>query len=205
MNRLTKNPNYKKSPFIEKSFNDNIQLSLAEISEIFRNRYLLEKESFFVIDKETKTIDSSIYLADYKLEALALKNKLLDGNVISIKNLENLNTKIEDACKVFSDNTSLHMYITPTNGESFNMHKDDRHVFIRVLYGTKIIICKEGDRDVAYTLDSGDWMHIPFGIEHRAVNCSPAISISFGIVESESKYVNLGIEEIDLKRMLGVE
>lgn len=204
MHRLISNCKYKKEPFSISNFDDGIFLSLKEISLVFRDRYLLEKESFFVIDKDTGAIDSSIYMSDYKLEAGALKKAINNKNTVLIKNLENLNQKIKKVCDFFSSSTSVHMYVTPDGGCSFPMHKDDRHIFIRMLYGSKIIICVENNNEVPYMLNSGDWMHIPFGIDHRAVNCGPSISISFGIIESESKYVNLGIEEIDLKNMLGV-
>ena len=194
-------------PFVIPEITDSLNLDLKIISEMFRNRLLLERESFFVLDKNTKEVDSSIYLADYKLEAKALLEKFKDKNVIVVKNLEAYNKEIENICNKLSSNTkyhtNLHMYLTPGYGESFKTHKDDRHIYIKMLYGEKIIVCKESGVDKSYHLKKNNWMHIPFGLEHRAVNCGPAISLSFGVVESDIAIFDFGITEFDLQQEFG--
>lgn len=192
-------------PIQFKNVKDKIRITYEDISSMFRDRFLLERESFFMVDKKTGGIDSSIYLADYKLEALAIRDGLKSGNVVSVKHLETFNQDIIDTCSIMSDTTNLHMYATPRTGESFAMHKDDRHVYIKVLFGEKILVCIEDGEEVAYHLKKGDWFHIPFAVDHRAITHGPAISFSFGAIETDKQYVDHGVTVEDLTEVFGAE
>lgn len=193
-----------KEPFVVKPEWDPCSLDLETVSLMFRDRFLLEKESFFVLDKNTLTIDSSIYLADYKLEAEHLRTKFKDNNIVVVKNLESYNEVLSETCRALGESVNLHMYLTPNNGESFKTHKDDRHVFIRQVVGKKVVICEIDGKESVFSLDVGDWLHIPIFTKHRAINVGPSISLSFGALDSAPRYVSNGITKEDLEAVYDI-
>lgn len=167
-------------------------LSLKEIESLFKDGFLLEQESFYVIDKDTGEYDTLHYESCAEDEANGIRNAFLKGNTVIIKRLESYNDKLKEACNLFdyAEHVNLHCYIAPEGGRSFDWHVDDREVQVRVLYGDKIMLVKEEGQEKSFHLQPGDWLNIPKGVEHKAINVTPTIMFSFGIVRDSEKWRN---------------
>jgi len=174
-------------------------LSKMEISDIFNDSDLLERNSFFIIDKNTKEYNTIPEKITYIETAIGIREAYLTGHTIIVKNLEKYNEKIRKACAVLGRDVDVHMYLVPPNGkDSFDFHVDDRDVYVQMVYGEKEFIFKKNDIKESHYLNEGDILHIPFGTIHKAIPRSKSCLLSFGI--NPKYYYNVfgGIKVSDL-------
>lgn len=174
-------------------------LSKQDISDIFNDGELLEKESFFVIDKKTKEYNTVKKFQTYLETASEIRKFYLDGHTIIVKNLENYNEKIRKACASLGREVDVHMYLVPDNGnDSFDFHIDDREVYVNMVYGEKEFIFRNDNFNESHYLCEGDALNIPLGTYHKAIPKGKSCLLSFGINPREYYKIYGGIKFSDL-------
>ena len=157
-------------------------LNSEDFDSIFSNSYLFETNSFFVIDKKTKTYDTSIKFTNFLDYAKYIRDSYLSGHTIIVKNLELVSHKIKKESTKHGLNVNVHMYLVPENGEdSFDYNKDDRDVYIHMLYGHKSFSIKRMNNEVNYDLSEGDTLYIAKGEVHKAIPQGKSCLLSFGV------------------------
>lgn len=72
---------------------------------------------------------------------------------------------------------SVHLYISPKDSKSFPTHTDPIDVFIYVIEGTKVM---EVD-NFTHTIKEGEYICIPAGTPHRAINNYNSTMLSIGV------------------------
>jgi ribosomal protein L16 Arg81 hydroxylase len=174
-------------------------LNIQEISEIFNDGDLLEKESFYIIDKKTKEYNTLKKFQTYIETANEVRNSFISGHTIIVKNLENYNENIRLACASLGRDVDVHMYLVPENGkDSFDFHKDDREVYVHMIYGEKEFILKKDGLNISHYLSKGDTLNIPFETVHKAIPKGKSCLLSFGINPKEYYKIYGGIKVSDL-------
>lgn len=199
MERILKDPRFGLEPFVVKAFDDGVSISKDDLVNIFNDRKFLEEESFYVIETDTHEITTE-HGEDFREDAINLKNAFLDGNTILIKRLHDVLPKFHEiACKFHKD-ANTYMLVAPNGGDSFDWHKDDRHVAIKIVYGSKVILYRnEEDEEIPMELHQGDWCVMPMGVYHKAVNMGANIVLTVGMMESDNWKVNECISKEDLE------
>ena len=174
-------------------------LTSSEISSIFNDSYLYEKNSFHVLEKADYTYNEARPRESFIKEALFLKNSFKAGHTLIVKNLENFNESIRLKAAKLGRVVDVHMYLVPHGGlDSFDFHTDDKDVYIHMVYGKKKFILKEIDGEKEYLLSDGDELFIKKGVVHKALPLSGSCLLSFGVDTSVSYQIPGGIEEKDL-------
>lgn len=174
-------------------------LNIQDISDIFNDGELLEKESFFILDKKTKEYNTIKKFQTYIETANEVREAFKSGHTIIVKNLENYNEKIRLACASLGRDVDVHMYLVPENGsDSFEFHKDDREVYVSMVYGEKEFIFKNEDFNISHYLRKGDTLHIPLGTIHKAIPKGKSCLLSFGINTREYYKIYGGVKVSDL-------
>lgn len=69
------------------------------------------------------------------------------------------------------------MYISPKDSKSFPTHTDPIDVFIYVIEGTKVMEVNNS----THTIKEGEYISIPAGTPHRAINSYNSTMLSIGI------------------------
>ena len=72
---------------------------------------------------------------------------------------------------------SIHLYISPKDSKSFPTHTDPIDVFIYVIEGTKVM---EVNNSI-HTIKEGEYISIPAGTPHRAINNYNSTMLSIGV------------------------
>lgn len=72
---------------------------------------------------------------------------------------------------------SCHLFLSPKDSLSFPFHEDMEDVVIYMVSGGKSFEGVSGKVDLA----AGDSIFIPRGVEHRAVNTTSSVMLSFGL------------------------
>lgn len=187
-------------PFKVEAFDDGVNITKDDLLNILNDRKFLEEESFHVIETNTHEITTE-HGEDFREDAIKLKRAFNNGNTILIKRLHDVLPKFHEiACK-FDEDANAYMLVAPNGGDSFDWHKDDRHVCIKIIHGEKIIFHKdENGNEIPMPLKKGDWCVIPMGVIHKAVNFGPSIVLTVGIMDSKNWKVENCIDRIDLDR-----
>jgi len=200
MQKVTNDPRFGKESFKLEAFKDDIEINKEDLARIFSDRRLLEDECFFIIDSNTHEITTE-HGSDFREDAKKLKKAFNNGETIIVKRLHDLDPKISAIAKACCKNAISYMLVAPSGGESFSWHKDDRHVILRQVYGSKIIFYKdEDDQEKFFELNAGDWCSIPQGVLHKAINKGPSIILVIGVMENETWFVENSISLSDLQR-----
>lgn len=174
-------------------------LRKIDIEDIFNDGELYEMNSFFIIDKNTKTYDVNIRHSSYLETAEYIRNSYLNGHTVVVKNLEKLFSNIRWKAATLGRSVDVHMYLVPPGGDdSFDFHEDDRHVLVHMCYGTKIFTIKDGDNEKHFNLDLGDELYMPHKTIHKATPNGPSCLLSFGIDPREYYKIYGGIRRSDL-------
>ncbi|MBT4796155.1 MAG: cupin domain-containing protein [Candidatus Marinimicrobia bacterium] len=85
--------------------------------------------------------------------------------------------KIEGLEYLVPESASVHGFIAPAGAKSFPTHTDLVDLKIRCIEGTKGFEV-EG---VKYTLEAGNYVLVPKGVEHRALNVKASIMLSIEV------------------------
>jgi quercetin dioxygenase-like cupin family protein len=72
---------------------------------------------------------------------------------------------------------TVHLYVSPKDSKSFPTHTDPIDVFIYVIEGTKVM---EVD-NFTHTIKEGEYISIPAGTPHRAINNYNSTMLSIGV------------------------
>jgi len=72
---------------------------------------------------------------------------------------------------------TVHLYISPKNSKSFPIHTDPIDVFIYVIEGTKVMEVNNS----MHTIKAGEYISIPAGTPHRAINNYNSTMLSIGV------------------------
>jgi mannose-6-phosphate isomerase-like protein (cupin superfamily) len=167
-----------------------------DLEEIFSSSWLYGNNSFYVIDKITKTHRTDIQFSSHLEYSKYIKNSYDSGNTIIVKNLESFHPKIRAAALKYGMLVDVHMYLVPPKGtDSFDYHKDDCDVTIVMVYGSKRFYIKESGEEKVFNLNEGDSLFIKKEFEHRALPTGPSCLLSFGIKEVWNYYVPGGLEK----------
>jgi hypothetical protein len=160
------------------------------IRELFFDYELHLLDSFYVIDPITKEYQTN-RIQDSLLENMVFIDKAyVDGKTIVIKNLE----KFIDLNSEFGPNIDIHAYIVPgsiESGDSFDWHTDDRSVYIKMLWGSKIFALRYQANETVMEnyikLDSSSKFFIPKGQYHKASPMGASCLLSIGLPDSNPK------------------
>lgn len=90
--------------------------------------------------------------------------------------------KVEQCEQWFNTTGTAHIFYNKENGPSFGIHTDPVDVLIECLDGNKYMEV-EGEKKV---LEPHDYLTIPAGTEHRALNYEKALMISYGVSDTET-------------------
>lgn len=151
------------------------------IKEIFFDWELHQLKSFFVINSEHKGYEEGTF---HSMQSLYQAH--LDGKTIVIKNLE----KFIDLTDEFGPGIDIHAYIVPNRegGDSFDWHTDDRSVWVKMLYGTKLFGLRnwanETRMDNLFKVHAGNKVYIPKGQYHIAHPMGASCLLSVGLPDS---------------------
>lgn len=157
-------------------------LTDEELENIFHSYALHEKNSFFIIDKETKEYQTNRHRESFVDDAQFIKEQYESGHTIVVKNMEYFNASIQEAAEELGPGTDVHLYLTPTDGDSFGYHVDDRNVWVRVLKGIKIFALKFTGMTSLIKLHEGNTLYIPMDLYHKADTIGPSVLLSFGVL-----------------------
>lgn len=160
------------------------------IRELFFDYELQLLDSFYVIDPITKEYQTN-RIKDSLLENMVFIDKAyVDGKTIVIKNLE----KFIDLSSEFGPDVDIHAYIVPKfieAGNSFDWHTDDRSVWIKMLWGTKLFGTRcwanETIMDHYIKIHGGQKYFIPKGRLHKASPMGASCLLSVGLPDSNPK------------------
>ena len=72
---------------------------------------------------------------------------------------------------------SVHLYVSPKNSMSFPTHTAPIDVFIYVIEGTKVMEVSNS----IHTIKEGEYISIPAGTPHRAINNYDSTMLSIGV------------------------
>ena len=72
---------------------------------------------------------------------------------------------------------TVHLYVSPKDSKSFPTHTDPIDVFIYVIEGTKVMEVN----NFAHTIKEGEYISIPAGTPHRAINNYNSTMLSIGV------------------------
>lgn len=175
-------------------------LNKEDFDKIFNNGSLYMKNSFYFIDKETKTYQTNIKYDSYLDYAKEIKRRYIEGHTIIVKNLENFNLPLITQSALFGKNVDVHMYLVPPKGfDSFDMHEDDRDVYVTMVFGYKQFhILRNGYLDKR-TLYEGNYIHIPKGVKHQAFPSGKgSCLLSFGVEDSSDFDIVGGLTSEDV-------
>ncbi len=90
--------------------------------------------------------------------------------------------KIEQMERVFTTSGTAHMFYNKADGPSFDLHTDPVDVVINCHDGIKHM---EVDGK-SVIIEKGKSLRIPKGTEHRALNTTEALMVSYGINDTET-------------------
>lgn len=155
-------------------------MSKEEINNALTSKSLLNDFRHTIIDQEkTEPLDH----ANTHIEEITkLKEAYHNGKTIVVKGMESWNSKIMDLIKYIGvPSIDAHMYVSPTDGTSYDWHTDDRSVIIKMLYGKKKFEVKNGGKEEQYILEPEECLYIEKGVLHRANTIGPSVHLSFGI------------------------
>ena len=193
MQSIINDPRFGVEPFKVEAFDDGVEVTKDDLVNILNDRKFLEEESFHVIETDTHEITTE-HGEDFREDAVKLKRAFNNGNTILIKRLHDVLPKFSDIGKMFDDDANTYMLVAPSGGDSFDWHKDDRHVCIKIIYGNKVLLWKdEKNNEHPISLNQGDWIVIPMGVIHKAVNFGPSIVLTVGMKDSQEWNVCPGI------------
>ena len=82
--------------------------------------------------------------------------------------------------------------------DSFDFHIDDTDVWLKMLYGEKVILCKGSDGIERHHLKAADELFIKKGVFHKAEPMGPSCMLSFGYNGKVFYQVSGGITLEDL-------
>jgi mannose-6-phosphate isomerase-like protein (cupin superfamily) len=159
-------------------------LTNEELDNIFFNYDLHDKNSFFIIDKNTKTYQTNRKRESFVDDAALIRKCYEDGHTIVIKNMEHFNASIQEAAQELGEGTDVHLYLTPEGGDSFEYHTDDRDVWVKMVRGKKMFVKRYTGMTTLTKLEENQCLFIREGLEHRAVPIGPSALLSFGVLET---------------------
>jgi hypothetical protein len=164
-----------------------------KIVELFYDFELHLNGNFFIIDPQTKEYDVN-WKRDYTdiLSQMQYVHKSYnDGKTIIIKKLENFINLSEE----FGKDIDIHAYIVPqkqdSSGDSFGWHTDDRSVWIKMLWGSKIFALRYQANETVMEnyikVNPGDKIFIKKGQYHKASPMGSSCLLSIGLPDSNLK------------------
>jgi mannose-6-phosphate isomerase-like protein (cupin superfamily) len=170
-----------------------------EIEVIFSDGWFYENASFYILDRTTQSYDVLRKERSFLDEARALSRAFRAGDSIIVKNLEGFNQEIRMKCAALGPRVDVHLYLVPPGGDaSFDFHRDDRDVWVHLVYGRKRFITRSSDIEQCWDLSAGDELYIPMGVLHRAVPMGPSALMSFGVPREATFSIPGGITLADL-------
>lgn len=172
----------------------------SDLESIFSSYFLLNQNSFYVIDPKTKTYQTDMRFTSLVEYANYIKRRYIDGRTIIVKNLENYNEAIKIQSLKYGIEVDVHMYLVPPNGgDSFDFHTDERDVNVFMVYGEKVFEIKRNNEVLKYHIKAGESLFIKKGEEHRASSPAGASCLlSFGTLLREDYFVPGGLDQRDL-------
>lgn len=114
-------------------------------------------------DHEIPLMSTSRYIAENKF-------------TVKIEGLENEYQRVIQSLGITKKH-SAHLYVSPKDSMSFPIHTDPIDVFIYVIEGKKEM---EID-NIIHIIDAGEYVSIPAGTRHRAINRYDSTMLSIGI------------------------
>lgn len=90
--------------------------------------------------------------------------------------------KIEQMEKLFTVDGTAHMFYNKAGGPSFGVHTDPVDVVITCYDGVKHMEVNGKSKKIK----KGKSLRIPAGTEHRALNTTEAVMVSYGIRDTET-------------------
>ena len=106
-----------------------------------------------------------------------------DSKPIKIEGIERLNRTMFKECGRLAGHyghngyVSCHLFLSPKDSISFNMHTDPDDVIIHMVKGSKVF----ESPTTTILLREGDSLYIPRDSHHRAINTDDSIMLSFGL------------------------
>ena len=114
-------------------------------------------------DHEIPLLSTSRYIAEAKF-------------TVKIEGLEDEYKSITQKLGITKKHT-VHLYISPQDSKSFAMHTDPIDVFIYVIENKKMMIVD----NIHYVIEAGEYISIPAGTSHEAINMYDSTMLSIGI------------------------
>lgn len=103
-----------------------------------------------------------------------------EGWPLKVEDMETYNQELVDTVAALEagigKKVNAHLFIGFEGRGSFGWHRDEGHVMCYMVSGTKLMETETG----AHTLNAGDWLFMPEGIQHCATNITNTTMISFG-------------------------
>jgi hypothetical protein len=157
-------------------------LNKSDIIRIFNSSILYEKNSFFVIEPESREYRTDLTFNSAVDYAYFIEQSYKSGKTILVKNLELFNKEITDESLKYGEFVDVHMYLVPEGGRgSFDFHSDDCSVTIKMIYGKKTFEIKKANGELErHLLVEGDRLDIDYPLEHRATPHGASCLLSFG-------------------------
>lgn len=160
--------------------------SIYRMMELLYNNIMYEQKLVFYIDEDGK-----------EHHAISFSDIMKRKNVsIKIEGMERFNREFYEKgielSKEYNHNgpVTCHLFYAEKNSPSFGMHTDPDDVIIMCLEGIKTMIIE--DRYIE--IQTGSYVHIPYGTPHQALNEHKALTLSYGL----ERFIEDKINELDV-------
>ncbi len=162
------------------------------LADLYLDTSLYQRGVFSQIDKHRRVIGLHTY-SDLKLcfnQGLVIKTEQLERYSRTLRQAST--SVIAEAYNKHSDRyvLTIHSFDCPgPDGVSFDTHEDDCDVIVVCIEGIKSYYIETDNGSDIVTLNTGDFLTIPKGIRHRAINEHRNIILSLGAEEFIVKYM----------------
>lgn len=176
---------------------DSPLISKNDVNLILTNTHLHNRFSYYGIEAgQDESIDNRKNHFDRINE---IEERLKKSNTIKVENLENWNEAVRDRAQSLSQHTTVHMFLSPKIGYTFDFHEDDNDVLVHMQHGEKVFILKD-KKGVEHTfqLKPGDVLYIPRGMTHKAIAHFGSCHLSFGLANERTTKMSHASYPVDI-------
>jgi hypothetical protein len=165
-------------------------LTKDEINSLIYDYDLYLSKSFYIINKERKEYNEDNHSPDFMSHIQKLEKASGEGCTIIVKNMERYNSQIQETAEELAPGTDVHLYLVfaEESGDSFNWHRDDKPVWIKMIYGEKFFSIRSRAKETvfidSYKVKENGYLYIGLR-EHRAEPMGPSAMLSFGLPNQE--------------------
>lgn len=175
------------------SQNGVVPFSLNEIEELLNFQYQFLPDEIKLV-KNGFVLGKGNYLFKENKRRLnldSIKRQFENGYTIKLIGLERFSRYLRslhsDCVSMFSLPVGINAYLTPKEARGYDFHKDDHHVIIFQLYGSKHWDIRDSNSEKInkkILLNTGDVLIIPAGVNHRSQSgLDMSLHITLGIYE----------------------